>query len=105
MTKINEIGKNTTKSEMTGRAYDLLDCFVSGLDKVVYEIAESIAREAGQLTEAGVVEIRYEDVRSAADLVFKAIKENASIPKDALADIEQMHACVQEKCELTAAEK
>lgn len=40
----------TTASEMSGKAYDLLDCFVSGLDKVVYEIAESLARAAEKAT-------------------------------------------------------
>jgi hypothetical protein len=94
----------TTASEMSGKAYDLLDCFVSGLDKVVYEIAESLAKAAGQVNQAGVVEIQQKDVRAAAEMVFAAIRENKNIPRDALDDIEQMHQCMQAKCEVKSPE-
>ena len=102
MATANNPTDNLANSEMTGKAYELLDCFVSGLDQVVYEIAESLAKDAGQLNDAGVVEIQHKDVKAAAELVFKAIKENADIPKDALDDINEMHQCVQEKCELNS---
>lgn len=93
-----------TTSEMSGKAYDLLDCFVSGLDRVVYEIAESLARAAGQVNPAGVVEIRQEDVRAAAEMVFAAIREKKDIPRDALDDIEEMHQCMQAKCKVGSPE-
>jgi hypothetical protein len=91
---------DSQNSEMTGSAYDLLDCFVSGLDRVVYEIAERLAKKAGQINDDGVVEIRKKDVREAANLVFRAIRDNKDIPQDALADIVEMLECVERKCEI-----
>lgn len=91
-----------TDSEMTSEAYDLLDCFVSGLDAVVYEIAEAIAKANGQVTDAGTVEINQDDVKQAAKSVFEAIQEQAgkSIPAAAARQIEEMHECVLMKCEI-----
>ena len=93
---------DSKNSEMTGDAYDLLDCFVSGLDQVVYEIAEALAKQSGQVDASGTIEIRHKDVEQAASLVFKAIRENPSIPQDALDDISEMHQCVQEKCAINS---
>ncbi len=88
-------------SSMTSRAYDLLDCFVAGLDDVIYEIAEAIAKSKGHVIE-GVVEINDEDVKEAAESVFKAIREQAgkSIPAVEASQIDEMHECVLEKCRI-----
>lgn len=61
-------------------------------------------RAAGQVNQAGVVEIQQKDVRAAAEMVFAAIRENKNIPRDALDDIEQMHQCMQAKCEVRSPE-
>lgn len=93
---------NSKNSEMTTDAYDLLECFVSGLDKIIYEIAEDIAERKGQVLPEGAIEIRADDIRMAADVVFKAIREQTgkSIPKDLAVQIEEMHECVLEKCRI-----
>ena len=96
-----------TTSEMTSEAYDLLDCFVSGLDDVIYEIAEAIASNKGQVTEDGTVEICQDDVKEAAQSVFMAIREQAgkSIPEAVRQQIEEMHECVLLKCKIHDADK
>lgn len=89
-------------SAMTSEAYDLLDCFVSGLDDVVYKVAEAMAAEKGQITSDDTVEITQEDVRAAAEVVFNAIHAAAgkSIPAAVVEQIEEMHGCVMEKCKV-----
>lgn len=96
MTTANE----SQKSVMTSEAYDLLDCFVAGLDDVIYEIAEGIAREKGRVSSDGTVEIQKDDIRDAAELALNAIRDQAgkAIPKGAAEQIERMHGCVLEKC-------
>lgn len=86
-------------SSMTSEAYDLLDCFVAGLDEVIYEIAESRAMAKGQEKD-GVVEITKDDVREAAEIVFDAIQKHAgtAIPQERADEIEKMHQCVLKKC-------
>ncbi len=87
------------KSSMTSKAYDLLDCFVSGLDDVIYEVAEQLAVEKGRV-EKGVVEITHEEVQEAADIVFRAIREQAgkSISEEVARRIQEMHEYAMEKC-------
>jgi hypothetical protein len=94
--------KEARNSEMTSEAFDLLDCFVSGLDDVIYNIAEKISEEKGQVRQDGTIEIKGEDVKRAATIVFDAIREQAgkSIPEAAVKEIESMHDCVMAKCDL-----
>lgn len=84
---------------MTSDAYDLLDCFVSGIDEIVYEIAGSLAKSEGRV-ENGVVQISQVDVRKAANLVFEAIQANTAIPRDVAENIRTTHQCVLEKCRI-----
>ena len=87
-------------SAMTSEAYDLLDCFVSGLDDLIYEFAEAVAIENKHITESGTVEIDRNDVRQAADYVFQAIREQAgkSVSKSMAKQVDEMHECVLLKC-------
>jgi hypothetical protein len=103
MTAVKENDAVSRTSSMTGEAYDLLDCFVSGIDDLVYEIAESMAAERGSVTGDGVIEIDQNDVKRAADAVFQAIREQAgkSIPKAVAEQVETMHKCVLSKCQMT----
>jgi hypothetical protein len=91
---------HSKNSEMTSEAYDLLDCFVQGLDDVIYEIAETIAREKVQTSSTGTVEIRRDDVKEAALALFRAIREEAgkSLPAHVARHLEEMHDCVIAKC-------
>lgn len=92
---------DSRNSTMTSEAYDLLDCFVSGLDEVIYEIAESLANSKGQIVD-GIIEISQDDVKEAANRVFNAIRERAGkeIPQSVAQQIEGMHECVMEKCRI-----
>ncbi len=87
-------------SEMTGEAYDLLDCFASGIDDLVYKIAEGIAASNGQRSAEGTISITAADVKQAADSVFNAIKAQAGkgIPESVASEIQSMHECVLAKC-------
>ncbi len=102
MSAIKENDARDRSSSMTGEAYNLLDCFVSGIDDLVYEIAESMAAARGSVND-GVVEIDQHDVKRAADAVFNAIREQAgkTIPKDVAEQVESMHECVLSKCQTT----
>lgn len=92
-----QASKNST---ITSEAFSLLDCFVSGLDDVIYEIAESIADANGHRSGDGSIEITRNDIRDAVKIVFDAIKQQAGtgISQETVAHIEEMHACVMQKC-------
>lgn len=96
----NQMATKEASSEMTGEAYDLLDCFVSGIDDLVYEIAEQMAASNGHTNSEGIVRITREDVKAAANAVFTAIKAEAgkTIPAAVAAQVEAMHECVMAKC-------
>lgn len=87
-------------SEMTGEAYDALDCLVSGIDVLVYEIAEKIAASKGHRNSIGVIQITGTDVKEAADAVFNAIKAQAgkAIPESIASNVDAMHEGVLAKC-------
>jgi len=92
-----------SESTISGKAMDLLDCFVSGLDDVILEVAETIAKER----QGDVVPIRIEsqDVVQAADAFFGQIKDRLGAdPSKAqiLKTIEGMHQCLRNRCEAQA---
>ncbi|MFC1757217.1 hypothetical protein ACFL2H_00410 [Planctomycetota bacterium] len=91
---------DSKQSSITGEAYDLLDCFVSGLDDLVYEIAEAEAKGNDRVVE-GVVEINRDDVKAAAELVFNAIRSQAgpAIPEALEQMLAGMEDCFHAKCE------
>jgi hypothetical protein len=64
------------ETNISSEAYDLLDCFVGGLDKVVYEMAAEIARaRSPKGTVAGPVQIEEEDVHQAGEHLLNALRE------------------------------
>ena len=70
----------TTEQEplvnISSEAYDLLDCFVGGLDKLAYGIAAGIARRRGsQVGGDAPVQIEEQDVVEAGKLVIDFFKE------------------------------
>jgi hypothetical protein len=94
------------ETNISSEAYDLLDCFVNGLDKLVYEIAAEIAR--ARITggsNAGPVKIAAEDVVEAGKRVIDAVKEQikrAGGPSDlaaAISDAERCFAWRQQKAQ------
>lgn len=90
-------------SVISSEAMSLLDCFVSGLDEVVYEIAEELAKERmGNAAEDAVIQIEPEDVKKAAHVVMEAIREQLNredLPKTAKQAVEGMYDCLKRKCE------
>lgn len=90
------------KSEITGEAIELLDCFVSGFDSIIYELAESLARTASSVQPEDVVEIERDHVKDAALIIFRAIQEEAgkTLSAEAAEEIIDMHRCVMEKCKI-----
>ena len=79
-------------------AYDLLDCFVAGLDKLVYQIAAKMARRRQSETRdaSEATEICVDDVRAAGDFALEQLRQltASSPPNDPLArSIEQAERC------------
>jgi hypothetical protein len=86
-------------STISDHALRMLGCFVSGLDTVVYKMAEDIARQrnVGGQQEA-IVAIEAEDVRQAAEVLTAGIRELANdghLPPEASALIDAMVQCCQ----------
>ena len=69
---------STPQSSMSGEAMDVMDCFVAGLDDVVYELAEQIARKRAPSAESVLIEV--DDVQEAARLVLQGLRDNAVKP-------------------------
>lgn len=89
------------KSIMSSEAFGLLDCFVSGLDDLIYEIAEEFARQQGKLNEDGLVVIETDDIQRAAEAVFQAVKRQiaeSTIPAEVGPAVDKMYSCLLEKC-------
>lgn len=73
-------------SKISAEAFDLLGCFVAGLDNVVYQMAEHIARHRlEKMNPADPVEINADDVTEAGETVIQFLREqlkrNAASPE------------------------
>jgi len=95
-------------SEITisGKAMDLLECFVSGLDEKILELAEIYAKRRHR--GAGPVEIEAKDVEQAAEMFFGVITEKlGSDPEkaEALNIMKGMLQCLKDKCRIPAQDK
>jgi hypothetical protein len=92
------IDENVT-STISDHALRMLGCFVSGLDVVLYKIAEESARQRHEADQGGtVVAIEAQDVKRAAEFLSQRMKElvkEGHIPPDAEAAIDQMMQCCQ----------
>ncbi len=73
-------------SEISGETFDLLDCASSELNKVVYSIAETFARQSGRLNSRGVIDIQAADVQKAAETILSAIRHSESVPLEGVAE-------------------
>jgi histone H3/H4 len=92
-----------TQSRISSDALDLLNCYISGLDKVVYEMAEALAKQRmGETLATGKpIRIDANDVKQAADLLMNAIRHMAQSDgahQELVPAIEGMHQCLQAKC-------
>lgn len=68
--------ETTSTSSLSNEAYDLITSFYDGVDEIVYEIAESLAKRRNDSSDAGesAVQIEVEDVREAGRLVAEALR-------------------------------
>lgn len=81
-------------------AYDLLSCFANEFDDILYEVAEQIARQRGNVTHDGLVQIDFADVKQATGIVLQALRKEASMPDapEYLASIvDDASSCVESK--------
>ncbi len=62
-----------TQSSMSRDALDVMNCFASELDEVIYEIAERIAQKRNPSVKT--VQIEVEDVREAARLMSEGVHD------------------------------
>jgi hypothetical protein len=93
MTPVQE--KSTSK--ISAEAFDLLDCFVAGLDDVVYDVAEHTARHRlGKSDPNDPIEITGDDVAIAGETVIRLLREQVSqkVLSDSLGPIlDQVERC------------
>jgi hypothetical protein len=89
----------TAESRISSKALELLDCFKSGFDDVIYATAELIAKRRG----GSPVRIESGDVEKAAELFFHPLKESLvreQVGAEQLQQIERMLQCLKDKCQL-----
>lgn len=86
------------KSVISSEAFDVLDCFASGLDDVVYHVAEQIARQHSACQQGGTVVIEKSHVREAVTLIFDLLKQSNIVPPEAKHDLQEMETCFRQKC-------
>lgn len=94
------VAEEKPTSVISDEALQMLDCFRAGLDKVVYDTAESIARiRTGDVPDehrTSPIEIEPQDVRKAAEYIACCVTEavaSGKIPRAVAAEIEQMVNC------------
>jgi hypothetical protein len=84
-------------SRISSRAFDLLGCFVNGLDDVVYHVAEHIARlRVGKMDPAESVEVETEDVVKAGKTVIDLLRDQIShgqLGPDLTPTLDQVERC------------
>ena len=89
---------SATESRISAKAFDLLDCFVSGLDDVIYKTAENLARMRSP--QGAPTQIEVQDIESAARQVIAAIRQRIStgeIPNELAPVIDRMEKCLKLK--------
>ncbi len=88
-------------SSISNNAYELLDCFAGGVDNLVYDISEKLARERNPAVVASgkPVPIEVEDIQTAGRMVVRALKNlvaSGDIPAEVESEIDEMKNCLEE---------
>jgi hypothetical protein len=69
------VAEKKSSNKISDEAFDLLSCFVAGLDDVVCQAAEQIARRRlGKSDPAEPIEIGAEDIVSAGEAVIQLLR-------------------------------
>ena len=90
--------KNKTGSVLSDDAYELIECFYDGVDDLVYQLAEEMARKRNP--SASPVQIEVEDVRAAGEAVVESLKrlfESGEIPDHVKEAIHGMGDCFDDR--------
>ncbi len=91
--------KNAT-STISNEAYEILGCFAGGIDNLVYDLAEKIARERNPNLK--LVPIETEDIKTAAGKVIRSLKQLAAsggLPAGMEQEIDDMNRCLEENAQ------
>ena len=93
--------KNAT-STISNEAYELLGFFTGGIDNLVYDLAEKIARKRNPNLK--LVPIETEDIKTAARMViqsFKQLDASGELPEGMEQEIDDMNQCLEENMQST----
>jgi hypothetical protein len=98
MTPVKDM-ENVT-STASSEALELLGCFYNGIDDLVYQIAEDVARAREGASRAAdrPVQIEVADVKQAGDKVLAALRDMVkmgTLPADAGPALDAMKTCFE----------
>lgn len=103
--KMNVVHKDTSANwRLSSDAFDVLQCFMAGLDDVIVQIAVTNARKRGKVDSKGEVSLDTTDIKEAAEFVLSQIRNMPSIPQEVKDELEAMTECVRSKCEAIASD-
>jgi hypothetical protein len=85
-------------STASSAALDRLNCFSDGIDTLVYELAEELAKKrmSSSLLPGRPIEIEVDDIEAAGELVIDAIKRfvaEGTLSKELGDAVESMEGC------------
>lgn len=86
-------------STASDEALQKLNCFHSGIEDFVYNLAETRAKTRNPMA-VGPIQIEADDVAWASDLVFAAIRRMANegaIPAEFAEEVESMQDCCHQE--------
>lgn len=90
------------QSSLSSEAFEMLDCFVAGLDDVVFSLAEQIARERHPgIAHDAPVAVEVEDVKQAARTVIQGVRnaiKGGKLPASFESVVQEMQDCFEERC-------
>lgn len=91
--------RNDENVVLTGAALNVVDCFRDGLDEIVVEMAEEIARARHAMTpsESATITIEARDVNEAGNQLFRILREQIAagkIPASMLEIIQNAGDCM-----------
>lgn len=91
--------QNEANWRISSEAFDLLRCFMSGIDDLIVHIALVNARKNGKADESGRVRLDAVDIENAANFVLDKIIEQPSTLPELKDELEAMRGCLKIKCD------
>jgi len=87
--------KTEIEATISSEAMRLLDCFDDQFSDIILHLAERTAIKRGSSKDH--VEIAAADVKDAADLLVKIIRDSNEFPNEMLPVVESMRTCAEDK--------